>query len=322
MNTSYSARFSPSLKEVVVCYCGIQARVPDRIFNTAVELLHSSLEGAEKPIHWDRARYRDTSGFTNEVFALYWSSYAAFDRWYETPQNRRWWEGRLHADDGVGCFLELAVSPCEAFETIFSHRREHGAAHIGESMSGEVLEHGYWGSSRDRMAISDFDTLAPSGVLRAVVNPTLNGRQIRVLPHANLCIIRSGQDWSLTSNDERELYLTQLRPPLTAGMKFLAEEGRSIGCYYNRYMDGVGGAGQALQSTYSVSVWKSLSHLEKWAEFHPTHLSIFHSAIRYYKGLGESANLQLYHEVSIVDCNRSFFDYIGCHAQTGMLAAF
>jgi len=47
--------------------------------------------------------------------------------------------------------------------------------------------------------------------------------------HDNLCLIRSGQDWSDTETSERKLYLEDVEPVLREGMDFLRDEGVGIG---------------------------------------------------------------------------------------------
>ena len=59
---------------------------------------------------------------------------------------------------------------------------------------------------------------------------------MRVIPHDNVCLIRSGQDWGDTEASERKMYLEDVEPVLREGMDFLRDQGRSIGCYANRYM--------------------------------------------------------------------------------------
>jgi hypothetical protein len=55
-------------------------------------------------------------------------------------------------------------------------------------------------------------------------------------PRPTRCLIRSGQDWSDTDGGERRMYLDEVEPVLRAGMDFLRDEGRTVGCYANRYL--------------------------------------------------------------------------------------
>jgi hypothetical protein len=94
------------------------------------------------------------------------------------------------------------------YETLFSSPdRAEGVAVIADGMSGEVQEHAYWGGMRDRIPLSQTSEMAPGG------KPSLvrDGRRLRVVAH-NLCVIRSGQDWSDTEASERKMYLEDIEP--------------------------------------------------------------------------------------------------------------
>ena len=195
--------------------------------------------------------------------------------------------------------------------------RPEGVAVLADGMSGEVLEHAYWGGMRDRIPLSQTSEMAPSGAARAI----RDGARIRIIPHDNLCLIRSGQDWGDTEAAERKMYLGDVEPVLREGMDFLRDQGRSIGCYANRYMTVVGRDGAATEKSYGMSWWKSLSALERWAESHPTHVRIFGAAMKYLSTLGPAAKLRLYHEVTVARADEQLFEYVDCHPQTGMLNA-
>jgi aldoxime dehydratase len=148
-----------------------------------------------------------------------------------------------------------------------------------------------------------------------------DGACLRIVPHDNLCLIRSGQDWSDTDAAERKLYLEELEPVLREGMDFLRDDGLRIGCYANRYMRVLGADGRPIEKSYGQSWWHSLAALERWAESHPTHVRIFGAAMKYLSTLGPAAKLRLYHEVTVAAAAEQFFEYRDCHARTGMLPA-
>jgi len=204
------------------------------------------------------------------------------------------------------------------YETLFSSLgRPEGVAVIADGMSSEVLEHAYWGGMRDRIPLSQTNEMAPAGA-PAVVR---EGRCLRVKPHENICLIRSGQDWSDTDTAERKMYLEDVEPVLREGMAFLRDEGLAIGCFANRYMTVLDDNGQPTEKSYGMSWWKSLAALERWAESHPTHVSIFGAAMKYLSTLGPAAKLRLYHEVTVARAGDQFFEYLDCHPGTGMLKA-
>jgi aldoxime dehydratase len=104
-------------------------------------------------------------------------------------------------------------------------------------------------------------------------------------------------------------------------MNFLRDAGRPLGCFANRYMTVLSDDGDPLDKTFGMSWWRSLGDLERWAESHPTHVAIFGAALRYLSTLGPAATLRLYHEVTVAAADEQFFEYLGCHDETGMLAS-
>jgi aldoxime dehydratase len=312
---SFVARYKPAVGRVVMAYFGLQ--YPGVAPAAAIEALADIRErfaGEGGPSHWDRAHYVDQAGYTNVVSVAYWDDIALFDAWFEP--SRRAWTGQ--AREGIGTFIEVLRPAVARHETLFSSLgRPEGVAVIADGMSGEVQEHAYWGGMRDRIPLSQTDAMTPGGAPELV----RDGARLRVRAHDNLCLIRSGQDWSDTDASERKLYLDDVEPVLREGMEFLRDEGLGIGCYANRYMQVLAADGSAIEKSYGQSWWKSLAALERWAESHPTHVKIFGAAMKYLSTLGPSAKLRLYHEVTVVAADEQLFEYRSCHPKTGMLAA-
>jgi aldoxime dehydratase len=316
------ARHKPGVLRVVMAYFGIQTQStplkagPSTAAEQAMVRLVSRFAADDGPTHWDRAQYVDEAGFTNVVTVAYWDDRDKFDGWF--PAARDGWTGDQRGTDGFGSFIEVLYPSVEGYETLFSSLgRPEGVAVLADGMSGEVQEHAYWGGMRDRIPLSQTDAMAPSGSARAL----RDGARIRVIPHDNLCLIRSGQDWGDTEASERKMYLDDVEPVLKEGMDFLRDSGRSIGCYANRYMTVAGSDGAPTEKSYGMSWWKSLAALERWAESHPTHVRIFGAAMKYLSTLGPAAKLRLYHEVTVARADEQFFEYVNCHPQTGMLNA-
>jgi aldoxime dehydratase len=293
---SYVARFPVSTKRVVMAYFGIQGPV------TATPW------GTDGPPRSDRARYVDEEGIDTTVFVGYWDDTEAFDRWYLTTGNT--WT------DTDGRFVEIIRPTIERYETLFSSTgRMEGVATLTDTLSGTIEEHAYWGGIRDRIPLAQNDSLTPSGSPEII----RDGNKINVVPHENICLIRSGQDWADTEGAERNLYLQDVEPVLRAGMDFLRDDGLSIGCFVNRYMTVVDDDGNDLDKSLGVSWWRSLAELEAWAESHPTHVAIFGAALKYLSTMGPAASLRLYHEVTVAAADEQFFEYNGCHERTGLL---
>jgi len=311
------ARYDPTVTQLVMGYFGVQfcgSSIPVGA-GSALSALAVAFGEEKGPGSWDRALYMDEAGFTNVILVAYWKSPTQFQAWFE-----RWATGWTR--DGVagisaGTFTEIVRPSVERFETLFSSDLTEGVARVSAGLSNPVREHGYWGGARDRMAISQTDTLLPSSVLKVVTT----GRHQRVIAHDSLCLIRSGQDWRATEGAERRLYLDEVEPVLRAGMDFLRDLGLSVGCFVNRYMTVLDDAGELTEKRFGMSWWRSLTALERWAECHPTHLAIFAAAMRYLTTMGAAAKLRLYHEVTVATAEQQSFDYYNCHPKTGLLRA-
>ncbi|WP_310451975.1 phenylacetaldoxime dehydratase family protein [Sulfuritalea sp.] len=314
---SFVARHKPSTKRTVMAYFGLQFRgEPTGAVASALAQLDAAFEQGSVPGHWDRARYIDQAGFANVISIAYWDSAERFDNWFAASGAA--WTADLHAGSGVGRFSEVLRPAVERYETLFSAPdRAEGVAVLAEGMSDVVQEHAYWGGARDRIPLSQTDDLAPQGA--ASIERV--GSRLRIKPQHNLCLIRSGQDWSDTDAEERRMYLEDVEPVLCRGMDFLRDEGLAIGCYSNRYMTVLDRHGKQIEKSFGMSWWKSLAALERWAESHPTHVAIFGAAMQYLSKLGPAARLKLYHEVTVAAADEQFFEYLDCHDRTGMLSA-
>lgn len=198
---AWTARFTPLIKQVVMGYFGIQSA-------KAI-----SLETLE-PI-------------------AYWDAQSQFTAWKASSQFNTWRHSRERENEDYGYFMEVVSPETANFETLFSdpHSPE-GVAYLGQGMSDQILEHAYYGSARDRLPIAQTDALASDSVKPS---STQQDKRIHVSGKDNLCLIRSGQDWSATANTERAKYLVEIEPVLHEGMNFLRDEGDSIGCLSCRH---------------------------------------------------------------------------------------
>lgn len=186
---------------------------------------------------------------------------------------------------------------------------------------------------RDRMPIAQTDELyGEKGLLLSAKKTTppppppqiddpLHHR-VRVSGKKNLAMIRSGQDWSNTNPYEREKYLTEMHPVLITGMNFLRDRGEEVGCIDCRFMDVVPlKDGSKSDKTFGLAYFDELASLEGWSRSHVTHLNIFGQFMKYAGELGGNVGLRLFHEVMVLEPGQQFFEYVGCHDGTGMLAA-
>jgi aldoxime dehydratase len=315
---SFVARFAPTVSRVVMAYFGVQypaGSQPPAIVADALAELAGACAAPDGPGRTDRAQYVDEAGYQTIITVAYWDDQDRRQRW--SGPARAAWLGEAHAVGQAGFFTETVRPSMTRFETLFSNDRREGIARLAGSLSGEVAEHAYWGGARDRLPLAQTDPLKPGerpevgtdGVRRVV-----GGQQ-------NLCLIRSGQDWTDTDGDERRMYLEEVEPVLRAGMDFLRDEGRTIGCYANRYLRVDDEHGNPVDKSFGMSWWRSLADLDRWAKDHPTHKAIFGQAMKYLSTMGPAARLRLYHEVTVAAADEQDFEYLNCHPDTGLLRA-
>ena len=324
---SYSARLPEQIKDLVMAIIGVQHE--QQIDNQSKEL-QEILTYVQKPTlscmpyHHELASVTDNRGYLNEVAIVYWMSQQEYEDWKIASGFDAWWQG-LRPQEEYGWFLEVLFPSIDRLETIFSDNHSvEGAAYLKESISDAICEHGYWGSMRDRLPISQVDTL--DGVkARADQNSDTNTkkRRMHVPGRENLAIIRSGQDWSNTNPHERKLYLETMHPVLIKGMDFLRDQGEEVGCFSNRFMSVVSktSSGESTDKTFGLSYFDDLASLEGWSKKHKTHLDIFGRFLEYAGELKGNITLSLFHEVMVLEPEQQYFEYVGCHNTTGMLAS-
>lgn len=319
---AWTARAQRPGETVVMALLGVQASGDDaeRAACAGIRQIIASLEAHDGPVHHDLAHYVDACGYVNMIAIAYWPDRAAYERWATQPGIATWWCAPERLTDTVGWFREVMLPSEERYETLFSApaRLEGGGVAKGD-MSGEISEHGYWGSMRDRLPLSQTDALQSDGTLSIVEGRAGPGQRVHVQGHANLAMIRSGQDWTETTDGERRLYSESIEPVLRAGMDFLRDEGVSIGCYANRYMRHVDQTGEPVEKSFGLSYWHALADLERWAESHPTHVAIFGTFMQVAQELNFRLQLRLYHEVAVLASDQQQYEYINCHARTGIL---
>ena len=306
---SFSARFDPAVTQVVMAYFGVQHASPEPPPAAAAAL--DKLAGIAGSAHRERARYVDEAGYHTTLEIRYWTDPVEFSSWL--ADNNFWTASSARSE--AGFFLEVVQPTVQRFETLFSSDRVEGVSVGAEKLSGEIHEHGYWGGMRDRLPLGQTDSLVPRGE----VSSTAAGDLVTVVPNGNVCLIRSGQEWTETDGDERRMYLEEVEPALRAGMDFLRDDGLSVGCYANRYVRVLAEDGSVSDRSFGLSWWRGLADLERWSESHPTHLAIFRAAMKYLSTMGPAARLRLYHEVIVAEQSQTRFEYLGCHPGTGLL---
>ncbi|KAK0622487.1 phenylacetaldoxime dehydratase [Immersiella caudata] len=327
---SFSIRFPENVSQLVMAIIGAQHKTAsDPASETSRSTLSAFLTSASSttlPSFFEWASVMDNKGFYNLSALAYWPSKAAYESWADQSGFNTWWQA-LRPDGTNGWFLEVFFPTMNRFETLFNtDTAREGSAHMGRCMSEAVQEHGYWGSMRDRIPLSQTDELAgekaPPEEYKASPSGAVATGRVVIPGRKNLAIIRSGQDWLDTTPEERKLYLETMHPVLTKGMDFLRDHGDEVGCYSCRFMeivDAKTAEPEGIDRTFGLAYFDELASLEKWCKEHPTHLAIFGGFFQYARKLGNNVTLRVFHEVMVLEPEQQYFEYVGCHSGTGML---
>ena len=148
-------------------------------------------------------------------------------------------------------------------------------------------------------------------------------------------IIRSGQDISLATTEDQQIYLDKIEPVSIKGMKYLEKNPSDTQCIQLRWINDLAKDiendydcdsescamsdshmhGRAMQTT-GFGYFVNLNNLENWAQHHETHLNIFGGSLRELQK-GNLQSVYLWDEVFIV--HHGYANYINCHNKTGFL---
>ncbi|MEM7569170.1 MAG: phenylacetaldoxime dehydratase family protein [Pseudomonadota bacterium] len=316
---AWQSRFAPGVTEIVFGYFGVQY-APGGDIGAFERWWDEAGVAAPAPSFMTRAHVRDASDMENTVFIAYWPSKSDFDAWWETVAVSAWWEDEARLSGPFGVWREVYCVPVDHFETLHSSQTEHGVASIAQDLGEPIKEHAYWGGMRDRVpASSQLDFSSPWAEMPEPDLKATRGARVRVAVPDNVCLIRSGQDLTLSSGKERETYQDVVRPHLTAGMAFLRDNPKDTSCFSCRLMDEVSMDGAPKQQTFGLAAFRSMKDLEDWSKSHPTHLAIFGSFFQMMEAHQGQLDLKLWHEVLVADGANTIADYTNCHPRTGFL---
>ena len=298
----------------VALYIGIQ-----RPTSQSLEALNAIVKSVDLP-NYDFASFTDRAGHKNYVCVTYFSSSADHVQWEDSSGFSAWWDDDVHLTADYGLWVERYAFEPGQFETLISSPEGfEGVARQYDKSVGPIREHAYWGGMEDRIPNSAPGILDPALTdMPAVKTEDTLGKRLTVKGPKNLCVIRSGQDLTSVKSDELAEYNAEIEPHLSAGLEFLGKHSET-GCFESRYMTHCDSQGQAIAKTFGMQVFLSVSHLQRWAQFHPTHLAIFNSFQTMAMQREGQFDLRLWHEVAVMDENDSFAQYINCDPMTGLL---
>lgn len=316
---SYSARFDSQRSVLTILILGVQFAdiTEDRAAASSYAQEFMTLTAEADDVEFrDQSEFVDDAGQCNRMIVCYLAEHADAtveglrQQWLAGPEPT----GSIDGHGRLGFFVEEIKPTMDRVETLYSSDHIQGVANVAETLSPQIQEHAYWGSARDRLPAAQQDRLAPSGGTTSE-----DDGNVIVSGIENLCLIRSGQDWSETAGDERAMYLGEVEPTLRAGMDYLTASGGEVGCIANRYARALDEDGNVIDQSYGMSWWYSMASLDDWARVHPTHKAIFGVAMRYLGEHGGSGHLKLTHEVFVTERAQGHFVYRNCHPATGLL---
>ena len=268
---SYAARLDDTVTEPVFAYIGGQSLSEDDLKPFTEWMEDVLVAGRSAPDVVNRARFTDEAGVANHVYLLCWCAPNDYESWTKQKAVSGWWKSKDRLTGALGVWREVVHVQKDRLETIFSSENPVGFAEAADGFD-LVREHGYWGSARDRMPISEHDELegATDMVLSQSSNVSSKGKRVCVTAPQNKCIIRSGQYWGACGEKELEYYQSKVHPTLLQGMDYLAKNGAEANCYACRMMDQLDDKGQQRNQTFGLAFFKTMDDMEAWAEHHPT----------------------------------------------------
>lgn len=321
-NPAWSADFDHDVNQVIVAYLAAQSKDGD--IAEFLTWIQSVLTTEHAPAHHERASYDDTSGYQNDVFICYWTDRSTFEKWNESDRVNEWWNNEQRLTANYGVWREIIIAPMNRLETLFSSEHAAGMAATTDNFVGPVQEHAYWGGARDRIPDSEHDNFNSdfeTGLVRREAIDT-HGKRIQVTAPANICLIRSAQNWTHCKNNELDIYLNDVQPVLKKGMDYIRDNPIDTGCISCRFMDELSIAGAQQTKTFGMAYFLTLGHLEQWAKSHPTHLAIFQTFHKMVQELNFQVDLRLWHEVIVLPEENHIFEYINCQPDSGLLPFF
>lgn len=314
----YSALLPSDVGELVIGQFGVQSPPGEEASLTTspfMDWVEESFRLPHGPSTSDHARFVDSQGFTNHVVTGYWLR--GYDAWAAATD--AWWGAKERLDDGAtGVFREVLRVPPERFESIYWLDYPGGLSADNGVELYPTPYCGYYGAMRDRLVVNDALEGEGEALERRHEHP--HGRW-RVKPPHNTAVIRTAHTWSAMDEAQKLDYDAKLAPPLAKGMGYL--QANPDACLSLRWATTTDAEGKLVPEKHATGYFSTLGKMEDWSEGHKTHAAIFSAAVGRYKFYGEKNQLRTWHEVCVLpDDREQLFEYIGCHADTGLLPYF
>ncbi len=319
----YSSRVPEGVSTIRVATLGFQSKKSSKENLEAFLIyLQDVFSSVGLPQHHDIADFVDDQGYSTAMAVCYWLGEDGYTAW--SKKFDLWWAAHDPEALGHGLWFESFSVPPPYRETNLFQEYLRGVSACPMTKIEPMSESGYWGAARDRFSASAHDDFGPEQNVELQYDPKRNtlGKHIKVsdIP-SQLCVIRSGVTWANCGEEQLKSYETNLKPKLDKGMAYLRENPVATGCCSLRQVTCLEADGSALKEAYSLGIFLTYGHLERWAHDHPTHLAIYTRALAERKKYQENLQLLTYHEIYVLNENVRF-EYINCHPDTGLLPYF
>lgn len=300
----------------VAGYFGIQAEEPEKLDRWATR----AFCGYHAPFTVERGLHIDGDGARDYVYIAYWRQ-AEYRQWWALAQNSGWWRNDRRTIEGVGYWREIIAMPFNRFETLHSSEQPHGVGVSAEGMAASMLKYDCPVRIRDRLPISQTHNLRRVTSIQTPLpaQRSATGRRVSVTSLQNMCVIRSGQDWSACGSEEKTHYLERIVPRMFQGLTVLRDNPVQSGCYSLRFFDQMDEAWHATEKSFVLGYAVDVHALENWAGRHPTHLILQGGYSEMNSALGTGIRLALWREVTALPKKGCDFEYIACRPGTGLL---
>ena len=300
----------------VAGYFGIQAEEPGLLDRWASR----AFNGEHAPFNVERGLHIDGGSARDYVYIAYWRQ-AEYRRWWSLAHNSAWWRDARRMVEGVGYWREIIAMPFNRFTTLHSSAQPSGVGVSADGMVGPILKHDHPGSIRDRLPISETHSLRRVASIQTPLpaQTSATGTRVAVTALQNMCVIRSGQDWSACGSGEKTFYLERIVPRLFQGLTVLRDNPMRSGCYSLRFFDQMDDAWNATEKSFVLGYAVDVHALEHWACRHPTHLIPKGGYEEMNDAFGAGIKLALWREVTAVPKTGCEFEYIACRPATGLL---
>ncbi|GIN90640.1 phenylacetaldoxime dehydratase [Siminovitchia terrae] len=318
---AWSAVFSESVKEIIFAQFALQSNGNKPAIVSFIKRIRASFELPNGPKHVDYAVHeKDTEGYRNDILLAYWDEEATYNSWISEQSVKEWFHGDVFVGDKVGYYREVVTIPVDRFETLqSSDNQKYGVSNFTPIEYTKV--HEYFGSMRDRISISSTKPLESpldDNPSKPIVRDSF-GKRVRVIVPDNLCLIRTAQDLSKSTGEEKQTYSDVVEPVLMQGVDFLIQNPVNSGCLSAKFVHELDSSGKKNDETSVIAFFLSLGHLERWTHSHPTHISIYQSFYELLKKHSFQIDLSLWHEVSVLESKSVDMEYVNCHPYTGLM---